>query len=64
MDMEKNRGKEKGVQERMGRRLKKMEIAILEVFGEEEAIRRWEEEIQIGEVFRILGIKEEKKEEE
>jgi len=56
MDTEKNRGKEKGAQERIGRRLKKMEIAILEVFGEEEAIRRWEEEIQIGEVLRILGI--------
>jgi len=63
MDTEKNRGKEKGVQERMGRRLKKMEIAILEVFGEEEAIRRWEEEIQIGEILRILGSKEEKEEE-
>jgi hypothetical protein len=60
MDTEKNRGKEKGAQ--VERRLKKMEIAILEVFGEEEAIRRWEEEIQIGEVLRILGIKEEKEE--
>ena len=55
--MEKSRGKR--AQEKVNKRLDKIDRALWEVFGEEEIIWEWEEERIIKEELRRLGYKEE-----